>query len=461
MGDKGDVATAGTVLFVGIARQKEPSPLSQTRLLLSCLLPLASCILLLASCFLPLASCILLLASCFLPQALNLALAHIMCRDRSEGGVFMSKYRRVRAYTVLRSPAVTRFFVRLLSKEPVKGIVDTNLFIGRAYGQAITLAGGIPAGASGSPVFRGKKILGAVSYLLGGDPFLVGITPQAEMLALASEPHGPTGAAGAEQLPQIKSNIGLPVGNGFTSVAAKKKLAQRFGGLLCAGASPKYSRCSKQFFPGSPVGAAMMIGDLRLGFIGTVTWVNQSEVFAFGHPLLYAGPCQYPLTTATIITTARGYYPNKLAVLGEVAGTVLQDRAAGIYGRLGQMPSGLVTVTLEVSDEDRKVTKKNNVQVIHNAAELPFLVYVAALETMAQAMNRTGPGTANWQWIIYMVGLAEPVVWSTVQYSFYNIGSDVASSIFPLLEEPLRMGMQVVSVSLTAKVVMAEQVEET
>lgn len=380
-----------------------------------------------------------------------------MCRDRNEGGVFMGKYKRVRAYTVLRSPTLTRFYIHLLNSEPARGIVDTNLLIGRAYGKAIMSVGGVPAGASGSPVFKGSKMLGAVSHLLGGDPYLVGITPRAEMLKLTAEPHDSIPASQAQRMTKADANISLPVGDGFSSLSAREELALRFGSMRFSGASQGRNRRKKTLFPGSPVGAAMMIGDLRLGFIGTVTWVTHDKVFAFGHPLLHAGPCQYPMTTASIIATARGFFPNKLAMLGEVVGTVLQDRAAGIYGRLGHKPAALVAVALEVRDEDRKVTKKNNVQIIHNAIELPFLVYVAALETIAQAMNRTGQGTAKWEWVIHKVGFSEPVIWDAEQDSFYNIGADVASSIFPLLEEPLQSGISIASVGLVATVAMSHR----
>ncbi|MBT9135541.1 MAG: hypothetical protein DDT34_00600 [Firmicutes bacterium] len=315
----------------------------------------------------------------------------------------------------------------------------------------------MPAGASGSPVFVGRRLVGAVSHLLGGDPFLVGITPIGAMRKLAQEPDIPAPATIAKPFGRMGDSLVLAVGGNFKSRESEVALRTHLGGIpfSCSGNLPP--RRKKSLAPGDPVGVAMMIGDLRLGFIGTVTYVKNRAVYAFGHPLLHSGPCQYPLTAATILTTARGNFPNKIGDLGEVMGTVLQDRAAGVFGLLGQMPLGLVEGSLSVKDEDRKVETVHRVQVVHNPAELPFLIYVAALETITQTMNRVGEGTAKWEWRVHIRGEADETVIMDEQYSPFNIGTVVADSVFSLLVEPLDMDRQVTKVALTARFTMSDE----
>ena len=100
--------------------------------------------------------------------------------------------------------------------------------------------------------------------------------------------------------------------------------------------------------PGDAVGVALLSGDFELGATGTVTHVDGDRVYAFGHPLYNLGPTQFPMTRATVqVVLPSLMASSKLASFGEVVGTVQQDRATAIAGRLGPAPSLIpVTVTL-------------------------------------------------------------------------------------------------------------------
>src|SRR3954454_13551624 len=54
----------------------------------------------------------------------------------------------------------------------------------------ISNVGGIWAGISGSPVYVGDKLLGSVSYGLGGINRIAGITPAADVLRILNYPAG-------------------------------------------------------------------------------------------------------------------------------------------------------------------------------------------------------------------------------------------------------------------------------
>ena len=85
---------------------------------------------------------------------------------------------------------------------------------------------------------------------------------------------------------------------------------------------------------------ALLTGDFELGATGTVTHVDGDRVYAFGHPLYNLGPTQFPMTRADVqVVLPSLMSSSKLASFGEVVGTVQQDRATAIAGRLGPAPS--------------------------------------------------------------------------------------------------------------------------
>src|SRR5258708_35250158 len=90
-------------------------------------------------------------------------------------------------------------------------------------------------------------------------------------------------------------------------------------------------------------------GDLQLGATGTVTHLDGDRVYAFGHPMYNLGRTEFPMTRAYVYTILPSLFSSmKLSTTGEIIGTVLQDRATAIAGRLGPGPRMIpVTISLE------------------------------------------------------------------------------------------------------------------
>ncbi len=87
-----------------------------------------------------------------------------------------------------------------------------------------------------------------------------------------------------------------PVAEGFRDQGFVPVMA----GAMQAPAGP--ARTAVPLRPGDPVGVALMSGDLELGATGTVTDVDGSRVYAFGHPFYGLGPTQFPMTRAYVHT---------------------------------------------------------------------------------------------------------------------------------------------------------------
>lgn len=379
--------------------------------------------------------------------------------------------------TVFQSPHIVEFPVRLSGIVPQGGAGGLDIYIGRAFGPTIDVIDGVPAGSSGSPVYIGGRLIGAVSYLFEPDAKLIGVTPIESMLALKNEPGILSEARGSRAVRsyRLKENedwkkgpsplagctahegpFMLPVVGGFLFHrplrSVERALARRLS--LVPQIGRRVSR-SIALQPGAPFGVGLLTGDLRLGFIGTVTTVIRDQVFALGHPALFSGPTRLPLTEAEIFETARGTLPRKIGDLGRVVGTVLQDRGAGIYGRLGISPD-TVHLDLRVTDQDRGVTQRIRADAADMPSLLPTLVGSATNETFLRAMNRVGAGTATWSWHITLNGVSQPIVEEETLFDPFDIGAAVSFAAEELIAGIIRDGDSIEKIGLRARVTESE-----
>lgn len=362
------------------------------------------------------------------------------------------------AVSVFRSPVKTAFPVRITALIPQGGTAGVDLILGRAGGAEIDRIGGVAAGASGSPVFVDGRLIGAVSYLFLPDAKLIGMTPIEAMLALAREP---ARESTSEQNDFAHHGFGpphspcvLPVVGGFRFDGAVHKLERALTRKLTP--VPRVHvplETGRPLEAGSPFGIGLLTGDLRMGFIGTVTLVAGDRVYGLGHPALFLGPTQLPLTEAVIYETAHGDFPQKVGDIGRVVGSILQDRAAGVFGRVGVIPKS-VALEINVTDEDRGTAQHVRAEAADVAALLPSLVSSATLEVMMRAMNRVGEGTATWRWTVRLRHEAEPLVVQEMLYDRFSIAEVVASSGESLIGQSIKRGFSIQHVTLECRVTM-------
>ncbi len=298
---------------------------------------------------------------------------------------------------------------------------------------------GVIAGMSGSPVYIDGRLVGAVSYSLGSfskEP-IAGITPIGEMLeaaalttprrllarldsatppvsaeaatalfrtafaahgafaARASETEflGPTHAVSdaiGTQLRPIATPLGL---SGFDAGTTDTL----FGPLRELGFAPTLAGTTTQtrntpdgpLRPGDPVGVTLLSGDLEIGATGTVTHVEGSEVYAFGHPFYNLGPVALPMTRAWVHTVLPSLQASmKIASTGAVIGTVTQDRATTIAGRLGPGPT-LIPITLTLR-ADRGIAKTMRLTVVPDQVFGPLMTYLGIVDTLGAYQRQLG-----------------------------------------------------------------------
>lgn len=299
---------------------------------------------------------------------------------------------------------------------------------------------GVLAGMSGSPVYIDGRLVGAISYSLGAfskEP-IAGITPIEEMTqaAMLDTPRPPVGARVRLELPVTREGIAEALRASFAWIrpfadrpgdiqvlssvdgGVSGQLAtllrpiatplvmggfnaetmdliggafQNYGFIPVggAGAPPDIIESTGPLKPGEPVGINLITGDLSIGATGTVTDVVGNQVYAFGHPFYNLGPIKFPMTRARVLTLLPSLQSSiKIATTGEVIGTIEQDRATTVAGRLGPGPAMIpVKISLE---SDRGYTRSFAFQVVNDQLFTPLFTYVSIVNTLGSYERETG-----------------------------------------------------------------------
>ncbi len=318
-----------------------------------------------------------------------------------------------------------------------------SLILARLEGGPLAKTGVI-AGMSGSPVYVNGRLIGAVSYSLGqfSTEAIAGITPIAEMVDATvmpsaqrgSQPVSITWPASSRQLLEIWArDLGRPPG--FVADASQAMVLSgvasevgRLGAMLrpiavpmvaagfnasvldpfapafaAAGFVPMSSAAQApggtgsggtpaRLAPGDAVGVTLLTGDFELGATGTVTHVDGDRVYAFGHPLYNLGPTEFPMTRAEVqVVLPSLMSSSKLASFGEIVGTVQQDRATAIAGRLGPGPS-LIPVSITLNS-DRGPSRSFNFGVVRDFTFTPLLTYLSVANVLTSYERGAGPAS--------------------------------------------------------------------
>jgi hypothetical protein len=343
--------------------------------------------------------------------------------------------------TVFDGDKIEEFKVHILGV--LKNVVgpSRNIVLARLEGGPLAHTGVI-AGMSGSPVYIGGRLLGAVSYQLGQFPKepIAGITPIGEMtdatalapltqgtrpvamswppsaadlMAIWSKDLGrvrplteggmPSLLAGDTSVLQMAAMlrpISVPlVSAGFApDVLAPMTSAFVDRGFLPVSASavtgqPRVSAAMPHSLrPGDAMGVALLTGDFMLGATGTVTHVDGDRLYGFGHPMYNLGPTEFPLTQAEVhLVLPSLMTSSKLASFGEVVGTVQQDRATAVAGRLGAGPKMIpVSITL---NSDRTPSRTFSFSMVRDHTFTPLLTFLTVANVLTSYERGAGPAS--------------------------------------------------------------------
>ncbi len=326
-----------------------------------------------------------------------------------------------------------------------------DLILARAHGAFLERTG-IIAGMSGSPVYIGGRLIGAVSYTWAftKDP-VAGITPIGEMLNSLRSPSGnqpePSDARyGALDLPPGVASpipgeahpIATPLAlSGFTPEALRYMDAwlKDHGFVSAPGGGASSSGSCDSIVPGSAVGVELVRGDMSATAIGTVTYREGNRVLAFGHPFYALGRVQLPMSAATIHTVfASQQISTKVGSATRTCGTLVADRSVGIAGELGEappmIPVGVVIRGPQGRDRDY------HFEIARSRSLTPGLAAATIVSSISEALFDVGLATTRYDLTYWLDGGKEVLHRGNAIVApapLAGAGDDVSQTLFLLL----------------------------
>lgn len=341
------------------------------------------------------------------------------------------------AKTVVAGRTIEPFDVEVLGVLKDKG-PSGDLILAKFSGPVMDQTGGIAQGMSGSPVYINGKLVGAVAYGWSFADGKIGmITPIEDMVKLWTLPDK------EEISEKEKSMDGLvPIATPLMTMGMDNAALAWFSSKL-----PQYkflpvdtasSASDDKAYPleeGSSIAATFITGDVKMGAIGTVTYVDKDRVVAFGHPFMKKGALDYFMHNAYIFTIVKSVSSAfKLGSIGAEIGTVQQDRGAGIAGTQGQMMGG-IPMRIHVGDEDTGAAHDYTVRIIEDRELTPVLAATSVYTFLNKILDRSGGGTADIEYTIREQGTKDPFFTRhTMYYSGKNINEKSVDELYNVLD---------------------------
>ena len=264
---------------------------------------------------------------------------------------------------------------------------------------------GVIQGMSGSPVYIDGRLVGAVAlaFSFSKEP-IAGIRPIEEMQATNPVAEERT-LARAARSPEFGSKlveIATPLSfNGFTGSTLDhfapqlRKLGfEPMQGVSSGGhLSPKMGDPSL-LHPGGMITVQLLAGDYSIGADGTVTDIEGTRVFAFGHHFLSVGNTDLPFARAEVLTVVPNLQSSfKISAAREWMGSVTQDRSASIFGELGRRAR---TVPLSIRVHGvRHAPSSYHMEMASDRVLSPLILQMAVYSSIDATERVTGLGSFN------------------------------------------------------------------
>jgi len=358
--------------------------------------------------------------------------------------------------TVFASGRVEDFQVEIL------GVLENigpkqSLILARLSGGPLEKTG-VMQGMSGSPVYIDGKLVGAVAmaFPFSKEP-ITGIRPIEDMVRVGTAPLEPVRHARAPlansdltaMLPRPEEalsgemrmvDIATPVWfSGFTRSAIEQFAPQ----LKALGLEPRQGvagggrveprmgdRSALQ--PGSMISVELMTGDMSIGADGTVTYVDNDKVYAFGHRFLSVGPTELPFARSEVLTLLPSVASSfKISSPKEWMGTISQDRSTAIAGEIGRR-ARMVPVSITLTRAGHPI-EGYQVQMANDRFLAPFLMQVAVFSAIDSTERAMGAATYGVRGEIEFQGSAPPLKLNNMYSGDANTAMQVSlSAAIPL-----------------------------
>jgi hypothetical protein len=361
--------------------------------------------------------------------------------------------------TVFLGDRIEEFQVEVL------GVLDSigpkqSLILARLSGGPLEKTG-VLQGMSGSPVYLNGKLAGAVAlaFPFAKEP-IAGVRPIEEMVRVTDAGRGgpPTQMArrevslaslyagkdltgllpAREMLPAMGDtrlmDIATPVSfAGFTAAT----LAQ-FGpqlralglepvqGLSTGGAPSTRMGDPSTLKPGSMISVDLMTGDMSIGADGTVTYIDGSRIYAFGHRFLAIGSTALPFARSEVLTLLPELSTSfKISQPKQMMGTILEDRNTAVAGELGQS-AAMAPVSITVSRGGKQLDSYQ-MQMVNDRFLAPLLMQMAVFSSIDATERTVGAGSFRVKGEVEFQGSVAPLKVNNIYTA--DTGSAIIASL--------------------------------
>jgi SpoIVB peptidase S55 len=334
-------------------------------------------------------------------------------------------------YTVSSGTTPQPFNVEILGVLPGGIHVGRDMIIVETSSPAIDKAGGIWSGMSGSPVYIGDKLVGAVAYGLSFGPSKIGgLTPASDMMDVLSYASGTTESQTLSVPEKVvltqrqSARVAERAGVSAEKVSSFDRLKVPFGVSGVSGPRLKtfqetvereglplipFSGSSTPSGTAAPAGttgagdsfaAALSYGDITAAGIGTTTAVCNGQVLAFGHPFFFEGATKMGANQSSVIAVIDDptFAPFKVGTVDGLIGVVDQDRLAAIRAMLGEIPE-LIDITSTVLAVDTGRTRDGLTQAVLSEW-VPSLTFTHMFSNIDVVFDAIGEGSSSLSWTV-------------------------------------------------------------
>lgn len=290
--------------------------------------------------------------------------------------------------TVMKGTQIDTFAVEIIGRQAGGALPGRDRILVRLSGLDLERTG-IVRGMSGSPVYIGGKLVGAVAYgwSFANEPVGM-LTPIEDMLeVMARDLTGPDERTPSGQGWRLSAPLWVS-GAGAATLDLLSELLSDFQTVASPSGTTAAAATTGPLQPGSAVGLRLIGGDMTIAAIGTVTHVEDNRIVAFGHDFVGSGGIDLPMTQAHI----HGVLANesasfKLGAATQVVGAARQDRFAGVAGVIG---ASAKTLPLAIQVHSGSVSRSFHFEVARHrfyTTSLAQIALMGALESSTKALG--------------------------------------------------------------------------
>ncbi len=389
--------------------------------------------------------------------------------------------------TVYKGAEVEKFGLDVISV--VRDIMpDRDAILVRGTDERFIQTGPV-AGCSGSPVYIAGRLAGALAFgwSFSKDP-LYGVTPIEEMLRVGSLPAEQGGSVSLTDGPGLAFDFSGPID--FSQVEKKISAVSSFKGpcslpgggattlpmplvvsglpdsvradldsslgpsgfMVVSGGGAGSDVCDIKLVPGACLSVPLVMGDIIIDVVGTVTEVRGEEIYGFGHSFLGYGRIDLPMATGEVHTVVSNLLRSfKVATSGKVVGALTIDESAAVRGKIGA-EARMIPLTIKVSRYNDNEPRQYNCLVADNRILTPLLLRVTIAGAALMRGDLPPDNTIQYNGTIELDG-AEPVTFENVSTGT-ELAELIRDSISPaalLMNNPYRQ-VKIKSVDLNIQI---------